>query len=136
LSLNILRKIPKVDLFLKDPELVAELKGRPSFFLKRAVNEVLENLRRELLSGKKKEFSYEELKEEVKRELRKLLRPKLHKVINATGVVLHTNLGRAPISEEVAEHLKEIITGYSNLEYDLKKGKRGLRYRNLEWVLK
>lgn len=136
MSLNILRKIPKVDLFLKDPELVAELKGRPSFFLKRAVNEVLENLRRELLSGKKKEFSYEELKEEVKRELRKLLRPKLHKVINATGVVLHTNLGRAPISEEVAEHLKEIITGYSNLEYDLKKGKRGLRYRNLEWVLK
>ena len=130
------RKIPKVDLFLKDDELLALLDERPAYFLKEAVNRVLERLRKEISEGKVKEFSFEGLREEVKKELRKLLRPKLHRVINATGVVLHTNLGRAPIGKEVAHHLVGVITGYSNLEYDLEEGKRGLRYRNLEWILK
>ncbi len=129
-------KIPKVDRFLQDRELLEILDGKPLFFLKKAVDSVLNNLRSRIAEGKVKDFSYEELKEEIKRELLSLLKPKLHRVINATGVVLHTNLGRAPISPSVADHLKEIITGYSNLEYDLEKGKRGLRYRNLEWVLK
>jgi len=130
------RKIPKVDRFLQDSELLEILDGKPLFFLKKAVDTVLNRLREKIAKGEAEDFSYEELKEEVKRELLSLLRPKLHRVINATGVVLHTNLGRAPISPSVADHLKEIITGYSNLEYDLEKGKRGLRYRNLEWILK
>jgi len=130
------RKIPKVDLFLKDEELLVLLGDRPAYFLKEAVNRVLEELRQKIKEGKVEDFSFGELKEEVKRELKKLLRPKLHRVINATGVVLHTNLGRAPISKRAARHLSEVITGYSNLEYDLKEGKRGLRYRNLEWILK
>ena len=130
------RKIPKVDRFLQDRELLEILDGKPSFFLKKAVDSVLTRLREKIARGEVENFSYEELKEEVKEELLSLLRPKLHRVINATGVVLHTNLGRAPISPSVAEHLKEVITGYSNLEYDLEKGKRGLRYRNLEWILK
>ena len=130
------RKIPKVDKFLQDKELLEILDGKPLFFLKKAVDSVLDRLRRDISQGKVVDFSYEELKEQVKEELQFLLRPKLHRIINATGVVLHTNLGRAPISPAVADHLKEIITGYSNLEYDLEKGKRGLRYRNLEWILK
>lgn len=130
------RKIPKVDKFLQDRELLEILDGKPLFFLKKAVDSVLNRLRSRIAEGEVEDFSYEELKEEVKRELLLLLRPKLHRVINATGVVLHTNLGRAPISPSVADYLKEIITGYSNLEYDLEKGKRGLRYRNLEWILK
>ena len=130
------RKIPKVDRFLQDKELLEVLDARPKFFLKKAVDTVLSELREGISKGKVKEISYDVLKEKVKEELQNLLRPKLHRIINATGVVLHTNLGRAPISPPVAEHLKEIITGYSNLEYDLEKGKRGLRYRNLEWILK
>ena len=133
---ELLRQIPKVDRFLKDPELLELLDEKPTFFLKKAVNDVLSEVRSKILSGQELQLSYELLKERVKKRLKELLRPKLHKVINATGVVLHTNLGRAPISKKVAQHLLEVITGYSNLEYDLKEGKRGLRYRNLEWVLK
>ncbi len=130
------RKIPKVDTFTNDEELLELLDSRPKFFLKKAVEIVLSDLRGKISKGEISDFSYDELKESIKEKLKELIRPKLHKVINATGVVLHTNLGRAPISKRVAEHLVEVITGYSNLEYDLVKGKRGLRYRNLEWILK
>ena len=133
---ELLRQIPKVDLFLKDGELLELLGDYPRPLLVKAVRSVLEGLRRGIVSGKVQEVSLERVKEEVKAELKKLVRPRLHRVINATGVVLHTNLGRAPISVKVAENLKEVITGYSNLEYDLERGKRGLRYRNLEWILK
>ncbi|SMO34160.1 L-seryl-tRNA(Sec) selenium transferase [Balnearium lithotrophicum] len=130
------RRIPKVDTFINDEELLELLDSRPKFFLKKAVEIVLSDLRRKIAKGEISDFSYDELKESVKEKLKELIRPKLHKVINATGVVLHTNLGRAPISKRVAEHLVEVITGYSNLEYDLERGRRGLRYRNLEWILK
>jgi L-seryl-tRNA(Ser) seleniumtransferase len=133
---ELLRQIPKVDRFLSDKELLALVEGKPLFFLKKAVNDTLAELRLQISQGRVTEIDYDSLKEKVKRRLLELLRPKLHKVINATGVVLHTNLGRAPISRSVAEHLVEVITGYSNLEYDLEKGRRGLRYRNLEWILK
>jgi L-seryl-tRNA(Ser) seleniumtransferase len=133
---NLLRKIPKVDKFLEDEELKKILNDKPRFFLLKATREVLEETRNEIKSGKLKSVDEKELKEKVKERLQVLLQPKLKKVINATGVIIHTNLGRAPIGEEVAQHLKEIITGYSNLEYDLEEGKRGLRYRNVEWILK
>jgi len=130
------RRIPKVDTFINDEELLELLDSSPKFFLKKAVEIVLSDLRRKISKGEISDFSYDELKESVKEKLKELIRPKLHKVINATGVVLHTNLGRAPISKRVAEHLVDVITGYSNLEYDLGRGRRGLRYRNLEWILK
>ncbi|TCK05417.1 L-seryl-tRNA(Sec) selenium transferase [Phorcysia thermohydrogeniphila] len=133
---ELFRQIPKVDVFLSDKELLEVLGDSPRPLLVKAVRDVLEDLRAGIAAGKVQEVDVDRIREEIKSELKKLLRPKLHRVINATGVVLHTNLGRAPISERVAEHLKEIITGYSNLEYDLEKGKRGLRYRNLEWILK
>ena len=61
-----------------------------------------------------------------------LFTPNVRKVINATGTILHTNIGRAPISPETAEALKAIVTGYSNLEYDLLQGRRGERYAHFE----
>ncbi len=130
------RKIPKVDKFLKDQDLLKLLDGYPVFFLKEAVNRVLKEIREGISQGEVKEISYEVLKEKVKEVLEELLRPKLHKVINATGVVLHTNLGRAPLSARAIERIKEVASGYSNLEYDLQEGKRGLRYRNVEWILR
>ncbi len=133
---ELLKRIPKVDVFLNDEDLLSELGNKPRYLLRKAIRDVLDEVREDIRNGKKIDLNPEFLKEEIKKKLKKLLKPKLHKVINATGVVLHTNLGRAVISEEVAEYLKELITGYSNLEYDLQKGKRGLRYRNLEWILK
>ena len=56
-----------------------------------------------------------------------LLAPSLRRVINASGVILHTNLGRAPVSAQAAAHLSQLATSYSNLEYDLETGERGKR---------
>lgn len=65
-------------------------------------------------------------------QVHKLLTYNMKKVVNGTGTILHTNLGRAPISKEAAERAKNIVTGYSNLEFDLEHGKRGSRYSHFE----
>ncbi len=64
--------------------------------------------------------------------LRKRLSPSLYKVVNASGVIVHTNIGRAPLAESAARAVQEIATGYSNLEYDLGAGKRGHRDLHFE----
>jgi L-seryl-tRNA(Ser) seleniumtransferase len=133
---ELLRRIPKVDAFLSDRDLTGRFPTAPLSLVKEAVRLVLDRVRKKVIEGKRTSVDYEALKEEVAEELSRLLRPKLCRLINATGVVLHTNLGRAPVSEKVAEHLKQVITGYSNLEYDLEAGRRGLRYRNVEWLFK
>ena len=67
----------------------------------------------------------------LERSLRNRLRPSLRPVINATGIILHTNLGRAPLNEGTAKVMKSLSQGYSNLEFDLDQGKRGHRDRHL-----
>ncbi len=62
-------------------------------------------------------------------------RPRLRRVINATGVVIHTNLGRSPLHPSALQHLIEISRTYSNLEYDLDRGERGSRYSHVEEIL-
>ena len=73
--------------------------------------------------------------EEIENEMKSLRKPHLEKVINATGVVLHTNLGRSLLPDESIENMKEIASSYSNLEYDLEKGRRGSRYSHIENLL-
>jgi L-seryl-tRNA(Ser) seleniumtransferase len=68
-----------------------------------------------------------DLAAELRAELAHVRAPKLRRVINATGVIVHTNLGRAPIAAAALEHVQDIAGGYSNLEYDLQKGARGSR---------
>ncbi len=77
--------------------------------------------------GAAAEISIEELAREIAAEVEALLAPSLRAVINATGVVLHTNLGRAPLSREAVERIGATVTQYSNLEYDLARGERGTR---------
>ncbi len=73
--------------------------------------------------------------EEVKKRLLKLREFSLKKVVNATGIILHTNLGRAPLSERAIERIVEVSRGYSNLEFNLGKGKRGIRYDHVRKLL-
>ena len=75
------------------------------------------------------------LTETIVNEVKNLFKPKVRKVINGTGTILHTNLGRAPITRTQAELLKDIVCGYSNLEYNLESGKRGERYSHFEKLL-
>jgi L-seryl-tRNA(Ser) seleniumtransferase len=111
-----LRDLPSVDQVLAALD---HLAGRfPRALIVEEVRRVLEQMRQEIRAGRDRNSAIEK---RVERNLAKLETPSLRKVINATGVVLHTNLGRAPLAAF------EPLFGYSNLEYDLAAGRRGKR---------
>jgi len=102
-----------------------------------AVREELSELRRRLGSGESAdgEATLETIAARAAARLARDMRPKLHPVINATGIVLHTNLGRAPIAEEAATAASDAARGYLSLEMDLETGKRSSRQDALrEWL--
>ena len=96
-----------------------------------AVRAVLERLRREIGSGELDDrgvdLALSNLEVAVEGQLRQDLGYSLRPVVNATGVILHTNLGRAPLAEVALEHVRQVGAAYSNLEFDLKSGSRGQR---------
>jgi L-seryl-tRNA(Ser) seleniumtransferase len=122
-----LRQIPSVDELLNRADLRA-LEGRVGHrLLVEATRRVLESVRNRLTNGSLSSVSLEALEKEILVEATKATVFSLQPVINASGVILHTNLGRAPLAREVVEHVVEIATQYSNLEYDLERGVRGKR---------
>jgi L-seryl-tRNA(Ser) seleniumtransferase len=128
---DLLRELPSVDELLRGPAL-AEVVGKEGHAAAaEAARSVLARLRNEITAGritaKDSESILASLDEAVIRELNQSLTPSLCAVVNATGVILHTNLGRAPIASSAIEHLRDIATGYSNLEFDLGTGERGRR---------
>jgi len=126
--MDVLRHIPQVSKLLQD------FKDYPQELAKRAIREVLEQVRKEIREGRRK--SLEDLKDLIERRIKELFSTSLRRVINATGVVINTNLGRSPLAREVADFIREIAIGYSNLEYDLEKGGRGSRLSHVEGLLK
>jgi len=133
-----LRDIPSVDELLNRPSLAALVAeaGRP--YVTERIREVLEEARRQLRSGDRPpglsgaegasaDNPLADLEQRIARRVQEGLAPSLRSVINATGVILHTNLGRAPLSAEAAERVREAAASYTNLEYDLGAGRRGRR---------
>jgi len=116
-------KLPSVDALLNDPALHQGLEryGRP--LITYAIRKILERLR----SEKTTELETSSIVKRVLAMAKKLTSPSLRPVINATGIILHTNLGRAPLGKDVIAEISEVIQGYSNLEFNLKNGKRGDR---------
>jgi L-seryl-tRNA(Ser) seleniumtransferase len=92
-----------------------------------ATRKVLQGLRDRLARGEIASVSLEMLEEAIVAATQSAVAPSLQPLINASGVILHTNLGRAPLAPEAIEHLARIATRYSNLEYDLERGERGQR---------
>jgi L-seryl-tRNA(Ser) seleniumtransferase len=122
---DLLRSLPAVDAVMRDPSgrTLAAHHGRA--LATAAVRETLEDLRRKIVAGERPEVSEKTIAEAASR----LLSGRgLRRVVNATGVVLHTNLGRSVLSERAALAAYDAATGYSNLEYDLRSGARGSRY--------
>ncbi|MCK9228440.1 MAG: L-seryl-tRNA(Sec) selenium transferase [Syntrophorhabdaceae bacterium] len=114
------------------------LKSRfPELVLKEALHEYLDDLRLEIKNGLKSVVpGIDEIIREVSLRTQALVEPGLKRVINATGVIIHTNLGRSVLAKEAIDAIMKIATGYSNLEYNLEKGTRGSRYDHCAAVLK
>jgi L-seryl-tRNA(Ser) seleniumtransferase len=124
---SLLRQIPAVDDLLNRHRL-RELEGRIGHRLVVEVTrDVLQSLRERISRGVPVDVSVDGLEEAIVKEAEAVMGPSLRPVINATGVILHTNLGRAPLAPEALAHLIQAAEGYSNLEYDLERGERGRR---------
>lgn len=126
----LLRQIPSVDELLSRPRLVRLSHQVSRALIVETAREALEELRREFASKPEAELAAptaEAIEERIAARVEQTLEPSLRPVINATGVILHTNLGRAPLSRHALEHLAEVAGQYSNLEYDLAAGARGKR---------
>jgi L-seryl-tRNA(Ser) seleniumtransferase len=138
---QLLRKIPKVDELLAAPEIKGLAQIHPVEVVRQGIRNALERLRQEILRAedvktiREERFSFPRLLPLFEEEIAKQVNPNLRQVINATGVVIHTNLGRSPLSEQAIENLVEVARGYSNLEYDLAKGQRGDRSVHVEEIL-
>ena len=128
---DLYRKLPGVDELLRDAELEALVREEGEPPVADACRAVVANLRQEISAGRLDsaalDLALSGMADAVKRKLRENLRYSLRPVINATGVILHTNLGRAPLSQAALEHIRETAAGYSNLEFDLDSGERGKR---------
>ena len=126
---ELLRRLPSVDELLRRAADLVEREGHVP--VTDAARAALDVLRAEVLAGHLDEkglaLALDGLPAAVERELRKSLRPSLKTVINATGVILHTNLGRAPLAEAALRHIRETAGQYSNLEFDVDAGERGKR---------
>lgn len=125
--MQLLRAIPKVDVLLENPALSAMAPRLKT----RLIRETLEALRAGILAGEVKTIDEAALIDEVKRRYEKLIEPSFKPLINATGVVVHTNLGRSILDGDLIDEIKPLLTGYGNLEYDIAEGKRGSRYTHL-----
>ncbi|MDW7711400.1 MAG: L-seryl-tRNA(Sec) selenium transferase [Deferrisomatales bacterium] len=124
-----LRDIPAVERVLQEPALREAGRGGavPREYLAASVREVLDRRRRGVLAGEPVPLDPESVARESLELARERLAPRLVPVVNATGVVLHTNLGRAPLAAEAREAMGR-AAGYCNLEYDLAEGRRGHRH--------
>ena len=133
---NLLRLIPKVDILLAWPEIEVLLAEFPRSEVLTVVRTLLANLREEIASGQTTSVpSRSDLTDLIKIELDKRLGPSLRPVINGTGVVIHTNLGRSPLADQALEAIQRASCSYSNLEFDLAAGERGTRYAHVEELI-
>ena len=134
---ELLRKLPKIDEMLQDEHLIFFTEIMPRQVVVETLREVIDMVRREIIDGRREEIpAVEELAGLVKQRVFEEQGKSLRRVINATGVVLHTNLGRANLSRRACESVLEAAGYYSNLEYDIKKGSRGSRHDHVEQLIR
>ncbi len=128
---ELFRELPSVDELTRSPGFRSLAKTHGNTTVTDAARAVLAGLRQQISSGmldtSALHLALEGIDGAVEKQVRKSLSPSLRAVINATGVILHTNLGRAPMGEEAIRHISQTATHYSNLEFDVASGERGQR---------
>lgn len=137
-NLEIIKKIPSVDLILQDSYVKKqeEKDGREKTV--QNIREVLVDFRKKILNGDitdEKMISISSIVEQLKEIERKMSNRKLRQTINGTGIVVHTNLGRSPISKKILDDSLKTIENYCNLEFNIETGKRGSRHDHLRDLL-
>ena len=133
---SILREIPKIDELLLDEQLIFFMESTPRAVIVNAAREITERVRTEILVGNRKEAPD---RQEMVSDIRALVEGKkkhsLRHLVNASGVILHTNLGRANLCQEAVKGVLEVADSYSNLEYDIAKGARGSRHDHVGEII-
>jgi L-seryl-tRNA(Ser) seleniumtransferase len=125
-----LRELPSVE------ELASSIQdGAPRELVVEAARGEIDAVRRRILAGADEAVDSDALRKAVSERVARMRSPSLRPVINATGVILHTNLGRAPLARQAAEHAATVASSYSNLELELKGGTRGSRSAHVEPLL-
>ena len=128
---ELFRELPSVDELVRAPRFARLLEAHGAAAVTDAIRSVIARLREQissgLLDGAGLGLALEGLNGAVEAQLRRVLSFSLRPVINATGVILHTNLGRAPLAEHALAHVSEAALSYSNLEFDIEPGERGKR---------
>ena len=130
--MNLLRKLPKIDKLVLNPI----FDGCNPNLVTQIAREQIDHLREEILSKKIEDFDEKELVKSIKNSYEKVFEPSLKPLINATGVILHTNMGRSLIDKQLLENASKVICNYSNLEYNQEEGCRGERYEHVSEHLK
>ena len=133
-----LRRIPGVDTLLQEPDIVTLCLqyGRQSVIA--VIREEVKRVRKEILNCKNREEGETllmELRHQIHIRIEKENRASFRRVINATGILLHTNLGRAPLGRRQMEAAYQAMAGYGNLEYELEEGKRGKRQNHYQKLI-
>lgn len=133
---QLLRNLPKIDELLKEEIVINELNSTMRTIVVESLRETIDSYRDLILKDDIKEYS----KEDILKSFLELLSDKkgsnFKKVINAAGVVIHTNLGRSLLAKKALENVINVADNFNNLEYDLKKGQRGSRYSHVEELIK
>ena len=132
--MNELRKLPGVDHLLQTEALQRLSEESSHDLVVGAARQALDEARARIMAGQPCP-DLPTLVEAVSRDVAEMMRPTLRPLINATGVIIHTNLGRAPLSDAAMAAMREVGRSYSNLEYDIEAGRRGSRYVHAEALL-
>ena len=132
------RSIPKVDVLLEDEAVKEMIEQYSRDSVMEAIHIEMDKLRKFIGQCEEEEKTKDQialLKEHIELTVAAMHTPNMKMVINGTGTILHTNLGRAPIGRKHMERVAALATGYSNLEYNLEAGRRGERYAHFEKLL-
>lgn len=131
----LLRKLPKVDELLKENDISIEIGNHGRQMTVDSIREVIENYRGNILQGCINDYTNDEIVKDIKENIISKYASRFKKVINATGIVIHTNLGRSMLCDEAAANVDIIVKNYNNLEYNIEEGTRGSRYSHVEELI-
>ena len=133
---KLLSGLPSVDEILRSYQGTEWLNTYPRRYVIQAIREAIDQRRKDILKGLTSDISEESMMAGIEHVIGRLSSFSLRPLINATGIVIHTNLGRSLLSERALENIKRVAGNYSNLEYELGEGKRGKRYSHVKRIVR